>query len=65
LPILSGQTYPKTGQTVVVHYTGEYCLELLMHRMFYVKSEYVNFFKADVTLIPKTFQGHKLVSTFL
>jgi hypothetical protein len=22
--ICTGQTYPKTGQTVVVHYTGEY-----------------------------------------
>jgi len=22
--ICAGQTYPKTGQTVVVHYTGEY-----------------------------------------
>jgi len=63
--ILSGQTYPKTGQTVVVHYTGECCPELLIHRMFYLKSEYVNFFKAGVTLITKTSEVHKLVITFL
>jgi FKBP-type peptidyl-prolyl cis-trans isomerases 1 len=63
LCVLTGQTYPKTGQTVVVHYTGEYFLELLIHRMFYFKSEYVYFFKADVT-ISKTFQGHKLSPFF-
>lgn len=38
--ILSGQTHPKTGQTVVVHYTGEYGFVVLIQRMFYLKSEY-------------------------
>lgn len=41
--IFTGQTYPKTGQTVVVHYTGDYFYtSTIKYSQFYTHTVYAN-----------------------